>query len=284
MLIGRLAETRSGRGATNTEVDEAASNLLSPVAAPIEALWRECSEESCGDIVQLARGELSAADLPADRVKFLVERGIASRSGNRVRLSNRFIERLAGERRNDVSGAKRLFEKPEDFATNIRTVLELRIGHVPPGDPQLMKLVRRAVKHLPDEPDAALGNARDILDRALDLVWSVEAPGGTVPAAWIDAWKFNPNLKDLVAGYVRDPRLPDARGKQCGLLRIATGGQFVKPLTKRVSRPTYVLLEHMSHVGDLRNHTKGEPTLSMAVSFCMAAIELTESLGRDLAP
>src|ERR1700730_11832285 len=38
-------------------------------------------------------------------VLFLVERGIATRSGNRVRLTNRFIERLAGEKRNDVSGA-----------------------------------------------------------------------------------------------------------------------------------------------------------------------------------
>jgi hypothetical protein len=71
LLIGRLAETRSGRGATKTEMDEAASNLLSPVAAPIEALWRDCSEESCGDIVRLARGELSAAELLPDRVKFL---------------------------------------------------------------------------------------------------------------------------------------------------------------------------------------------------------------------
>ena len=99
-----------------------------------------------------------------------------------------------------------------------------------------MKLVWRAVKHLPDEPDAALGNARDILDRALDLIWSVEAPGGVVPAAWIDAWKFNPNLKDLVAGYVRDPRLPDARGKQCGLLRIeprAAVTGFIQPQSGR---------------------------------------------------
>ncbi len=282
LLIGRLVEIRRGRAATKVEVDEVANSLLSPIATPIEALWRHCSEVSCGDIVQLIHAELSTAELPIERVKFLADCGIAIQSGNKLRIANRFIERLAGERRNDVSGARRLFERPEDFATNIRTVLELRIAQVHAGDPELMKLVRRAVKHLPDEPDAAMGSARDILDRALDLVWSAEAPGGRVPAAWIDAWKFNPNLKDLVAGYVRDSRLPEARGKQCGLLRNASGGQFVEPLAKRISRPTYVLIEHMNHVGDLRNHWKGQPTLTLAVAFCMAAIELVESLAREL--
>ena len=62
-----------------------------------------------------------------------------------------------------------------------------------------------------------------------------------------------------------------------------TPRQFVKPAAKKISRPTYVLVEHMNHVGDLNNHFKGERTLSMAVAFCFAAIELAEALGRDLA-
>jgi hypothetical protein len=221
-------------------------------------------------------------ELPPDRVRFLVERGIAYESGNRVKLANRFIARLASVRTIDVSGARRLFERPEDFEANIRTVLELRLAQSRAGDPELMKLVRRAVKPLPDEPDAALGSARDIVDRALDLIWGAEAPGGRVPAAWVEAWKFNPKLTDAVAEYGRDPRLPEARGRQCGLLRIATGGQFIDPVVKRVSKPTYVLVEIMNQFGDLKNHFKGEPTLTLAVAFCMAAIELMESLTRDL--
>jgi hypothetical protein len=282
LLIGRLRETRSGRSATKLEVDSAADSLLSPVAAPIEALWRECSEESAGDIIQLTQGDLPVPELRPDRVRFLVGRGIANESGNRVKLANRFIARLASARTIDVSGARRLFERPEDFAANIRTVLELRIAQSRAGDPELTKLVRRAVKHLPDEPDAALGSARDIVDRALDLVWDAEAPGGRVPTAWVEAWKFNPKLKEAVAEYSRDPRIPEARGRQCGLLRIATGGQFIEPVVKRVSKPTYVLVENMNHFGDLKNHFKGEPTLTLAVAFCMAAIELVESLGREL--
>jgi hypothetical protein len=39
----------------------------------------------------------------------------------------------------------------------------------------------------------------------------------------------------------------------------------------------------MSNVGDLKNHYKGQTTLTMGVAFCMAAIELAESLARELA-
>jgi hypothetical protein len=290
MSVGHRAwvgETQSGRSATKLEVDSAADSLLSPVAAPIEALWRECSDESCGDIVQLARDELSATELPPDRVKFLVERGIAIRSGNTVRQANRFIQRLAGERRTDVSGVRRLFEQPEDFATNIRAVLELRIAHVQAGDPELMKFIRRAVRHLPGEPDAALGSARDILDRALDLVWMAEAPGARVPESWIAHWKAT----EVTSGrrvqatleYPSGSMIPEERGRQCALLRLATGQHRIRPIAARASKSTYLLIEHMSQIGDLKNHFRGEPTLTMAVAFSMAAIELAESLSRDLA-
>lgn len=98
-----------------------------------------------------------------------------------------------------------------------------------------MKFIRRALKHLPDEPDGALGTARDILDRALHLVWNAEAPEGKVPAAWIDDWKFA-GLTREVEIYTKDPKLPEARGRQCGLLRLATGRQFINPVTKKVSK------------------------------------------------
>lgn len=287
LLVRRLAGTHSGHTASKVDVDAAADSLLSPVADPIAALWRECSDESCGDIIQLAGGELLAGELPPHRVKFLVERGIVIHSGNKVRLANRFIERVAGERRDDVNGARRLFEKPEDFATNIRTVLELRTAHVQAGDPELMKLVRRAVKHLPDEPDAALGSARDILDRALNLVWAAEAPDSRIPESWIAHWKAiqvaSGRPVRATTDYPSGSLIPEERGRQCALLRWATGQQRIRPIATRASKATYLLIEHMSQVGDLKNHFKGEPSLTLAVAFCMAAIELAESLGRDLA-
>ena len=71
-----------------------------------------------------------------------------------------------------------------------------------------------------------------------------------------------------------ESRLPEPRGKQCGLLRLATGGQFVAPVAKRACKATYVLVEHMNQMGDFANHAKGEHSLTMAVAYCLAAVEL----------
>ena len=202
----------------------------------------------------------------------------------KVRLANRLIERVAGARRNDVSGARRLFERSEDLATNIRIVLELRLAQVRGGNAELVKLVRRAVRHLPEEPDGTLGSARDILDRALKLIWEVEAPGGIVPKGWIDHWRDVDvaALQTMVAGYTRDPVIPEERGRQCALLRWATGQARIRPIAGKVSKSTYVLIEHTNQVGDLKNHSEGGPSVTMAVAFCMAAIELVETLAREL--
>ena len=234
----------------------------------------------------LLRGELSPADLPAERIRYLEERGIVE-SGRKVRLVNRFVARIASAREHDVSGARMLFELPKDFAANIRTVLELRLAQAETtGDPDLLKLIRRAVKHLPDEPAACIGNARDILDRALDAVWAVEAPGDRVPPKWIGHWRDTEistgRRIPAASEYAQNAMIPEERGRQCALLRIATGQHRVRPIASHASKVTYVFIEHMSQVGDLKNHSKGEPTLTMEVAFCMAAIELAESLGRDL--
>ena len=281
LLLGRISELGKGRQAEKREVDAAAESLMSAGSARLDALWMDCPEETRGDIVQLARGEMAVSDIPVERLQFIVDRGIAGTFGPKVRLINRFMERLASAKKGDVSGARQLFEHPEGFAANIRTVLELRLAQVQGADQKLLQYVRRAVGHLPDDVDGSLGSARDILDRALDLVWDAEAPGGKVPQPWIEQWKFS-GVKNEVEIYTKDPRIPPARGRQCGLLRLATGQQHSPRITERISKGTYVLIEHMKEVGDLGNHVQGTPTLTMAVAFCMAAIELAESLSRDL--
>lgn len=285
-LLARVLELAKDSNASKADVDAAAEGLAARANGRVEALWMDCSDESRGDIEQLTRGDVSAADMPRDRVRYLIERGLAIESGRKVVLANRLVERLAGVRKDDVSSARRMFERPEDFATNIRTVLELRLAQVRGGDAELVKLVGRAVRHLPFEPDAVLGGARDILDRALKLVWSAEAPGGIVPSRWVDQWK-DAEIKTgrpirAATDYSRAPAIPDERGLQCGLLRLATGQQRIRPTTTKISKTTSVLIEHMNQVGDLKNHSDGDPTITMAVAFCMAAIELVESLAREL--
>jgi glycine cleavage system pyridoxal-binding protein P len=76
--------------------------------------------------------------------------------------------------------------------------------------------------------------------------------------------------------------MPEARGYQCDILRLVTGKQGVKPVAAKVSKQAYVLAEHMNQVGNMKNHSKAFPTLTMAVAFCFSAIELAEVLARDL--
>lgn len=288
LVIGRVRELAIDGTASKTHVDAAAESFLSPITGRVDALWLDCPEESRDDVVRLSNGEIPSAEMPTDRKRYLVDRGIAVEAGRKVRLANRFVERIAGQRTRDVSGARSLFERPENFALNIRAVLEFRIAQIDCGDEELVKLLRRAVRHLPNEPDATLSSARDILDRALDLIWSAEAPGGRVPQKWIAHWQaieVENNWKISAATeYVRDSSIPEERGRQCALLRLATGQHRIRAISAKVTKRTYVLVEHMNQIGDLKNHSRSEPTVTMATAFCMAAIELVESLGRELQP
>jgi hypothetical protein len=71
---------------------------------------------------------------------------------------------------------------------------------------------------------------------------------------------------------------------QCAVLRMATGQQRIPPVAAKVSKNIYALIEHTNQVGDLKNHSKGDPSITMAAAFCMAAIELVEAVARDLKP
>jgi hypothetical protein len=114
----------------------------------------------------------------------------------------------------------------------------------------------------------------------------VEAPALRVPDNWLAHWKaFEvasgrpvPATRDYPSGSM----LPEERGRQCGLLRLATGQQRIRPIAARLSKSSYLLIEHISNIGDLKNHYRGPTTLTMAVAFCAAAIELVESLAREL--
>jgi hypothetical protein len=290
LLLSRVLANAEGT-VQKPDVDQAAEDLLRGRSSRLEALWLELSGDVQGDIVRLSKGELLSADIPQARREAIVSRGIAVESGNKVRLNNRFVQRLAAGHESDVSGVRQLFEDAADYRANIRALLELRLAQVQTPDPRLQFLVKRVINHLPDDPGGALGSARDILDRALDVVWDAETTNRRVPVEWLEYWEkrgldqdYSGQIrpKTLLADLRADPELPEARGRQCSILRRATGEQSAKPVATKVSKSTYVLIEHMSHLGDLKNHTRDDPTLTMAVAFCMTAIELTESLAREL--
>ncbi|APR86260.1 Hypothetical protein A7982_11609 [Minicystis rosea] len=281
LLLDRLAP--AGKPPlSKAHVDTAAEGILDGGSQRLEALWNECPAEVKGDLVQLTKAELSVAEIPPERLHYTTARGFVTKSGGKVRLSCRLIEKKAVARTGDVSGVRQLFGTPEAFETNIRAVLEMQLGVAVDVDPELRRTVLRCIRHLPDEPEATLDGARSILDRALDLIWEVEAPTGIVPDGWIQHWKYTPAASKSVEVYSRDRSLPEERGRQCDLLRLATGRPGIKPIASKVSKQACVLVEHMNQIGNMKNHSRCPPTLTMAVAFCFAAIELCEALRRDL--
>ena len=111
-------------------------------------------------------------------------------------------------------------------------------------------------------------------ERALDLIWEAELPGEkTLP----DKWKFAGVLFD------DDGSFPRRRGRQCGMLRLITGTDKHGPVSKFVTKPTYLLVDHLQSVGDFGQHKEeGDVSLAVGAAFCLSATALCESLARDL--
>ena len=114
--------------------------------------------------------------------------------------------------------------------------------------------------------------SRSIANRALDLIWEAELPADrSLP----EAWKFVGVKFDV---------LPKRRGQQCGILREITGTEDHDPVSKFVTKPTYLFVDHLQSVGDFGQHKEGSTvSVSIAAAFCLSAISLCESLARDLA-
>jgi hypothetical protein len=144
--------------------------------------------------------------------------------------------------------------------------------------------VEQAIRHLQPEPRHSTVWVRSIADRVLDLIWEKELRDGvTLPESWIVAWQRAgiQHLPDDGHG-----RVPSERGRQLRLLRYATGsgvgGRSLKRLTRWVTKPTALLVEHLQSVGNFGQHQDDAVTSSFAVSTCNSAIALCESLASDL--
>ena len=78
--------------------------------------------------------------------------------------------------------------------------------------------------------------------------------------------------------------LPSRLGPQCYILRQITGTSEHNPVSKFITKPTYLLIDHLQSVGDFGQHQGDNTvTLQFAAAFCLSAIALCDSLARDLA-
>jgi hypothetical protein len=242
----------------------------------LQDLWDDCSEDERGSLAELAQGrELRVNDFPQQRLRTLIQRGFVKEKGGILVCSCRFMEHYAKEHGARSTELRRLFGDSKSFDTNINGLLELRFGQLGGVDETMCDYIRLAIQSL-DKPHLVVGQMRGLANRALDLIWEKELPSRVIPEEWTRQWQHD-GERNPPTGNV-----PSGRGQQCKLLQLMVDPR--KGGSSRVSRSTYLLIDHLQSVGDFGQHQDGEPVPGgFCVAVCLAAIELCEQLAKELA-
>lgn len=293
LTIALLQRVSEGIGASKTcaktDVDRIANAMLDERRELLAELWDDCDVDLRSDLAVLAAREVDGvllSDLSEARKRALELRGLGLSAGNRMRPSCRLMAKFALQQAPAVADLKRLFGTRDGFDANVRGLLEHRLGQVLERniDPNLANYLRSAVRDLEPNPELSIKCVRGIADRCLALIWQKELPPDQrLPDAWVSEWKRAGERLQWLEGNQRLPRRP---GAQCGVLRLLTGADNIRPMAKYVTKPTFLLLDGLQSVGDFGQHREefSESTVSrgFAATAALMAIELAESLAKDL--
>ena len=170
----------------------------------------------------------------------------------------------------------------------MRRVLEIKLSRVQTDQTELRDFVQHAISGLEGNERTALTSIRSVAEEALSIAWESEFPGSAIPpeaqkqltvpwkqgGAGID-WQDFQALSN-----------PNVRRK---ILRLAAGAEGRPKLTKGVSRPLMLLIEHLHKVGDYGQHMRDWPVeqeapvdFEFCVSACLSAMALLKRLSEDL--
>lgn len=272
---------------SKTDVDQVAETLLTENRELLETIWSDLSVEMRENLATLSERETTRSELSDEHARILIERGLAVEGGGRYRASCRLMSRFAAQKAPGLAEIRRLFGTAEGFEKNIRTMLELRLAQlgVTGIDPELLNLVSKSVRDLEPDPAVSLTWARQITERAFNLVWSAELPPDRkMPDEWVNAWsssfRFSPE-------WLRpEAVLPRKCSQQCQVLRLLTGTENVSRLARKITKTTYLVIEHMQSIGDFGQHRHEFPEtqvkMDFASSVALSAVALLESISRDL--
>jgi len=262
-----------GTTLSKPDIDQAASVVADERRDVIADLWDDCTADIQTDLADLhGRRELPLSEVNVERCREMEMRGLAKTVGTTLKPASMLIAAHTQQQTSGLESLRRLFGDNDRFAKNSRSMLELRLSQVRSVDSELFNTVSKAIRDLNSPPDC-IALARRIANRAFALIWAKEAPSNEIPLGW---------LADL-REFATDRRIP-VGGRACRLLQLATGTDNMPRLTTHVTKRTYALLNFIQSVGDHGQHQRDEEvTWSYATAFCLAAIELCDSLTRDFA-
>ncbi|MFL9853853.1 ATP-binding protein [Pseudomonas chlororaphis] len=245
----------------------------------LDALWIDCSP-SCQDLLRrvMDEGTVTRAGIATADADVLIERGFVHSVANKIQRPSRLLIRYLEEQSNEENAIARLFRAQEDYLLNMRHVLERRITQISGIDKELQRYLILGIRELPDFPKVFFSNIRGIIDRALEMIWSVELDQKRVPSEWTSVWRANGESKSE-EWLTRFPQ----GGQRLRLLDLMTGNQRSDACAKYVTKSTYVLANAVQGFGDFGQHQEGAPvdpcTAYSALHLC---VELTSALAREL--
>jgi hypothetical protein len=269
----------SGSTANNTTINGVAHGFLRDREDLLHVLLRDCSPNARNVLRRTAVGSLSEAGIDHSTKRELEDRGLLDVSGRSTRITSRLVERYSKDVLRSVENIRRDFGNREDFESNIRDLLSLRLSQYIHGNDDLKSAVQRLLINV-DEPAAALMGTRRVADIAMDYVWRLElGASDDLPPEWTQQWDRDGQTQR----YPYDKRLPATeRGKQIGLLDMATGNSRTRGVTRVVSKPTYLLLSFLHEAGNFGQHLTPAVNFAASVAVCEAAVELCHSLAADI--
>ncbi|HEY9605647.1 MAG TPA: AAA family ATPase [Allocoleopsis sp.] len=281
-LLKQIAEQiEDGANLSKSDIDEISEVMVSSHRHLLEDLWEDCTDEMKGDLARAVGQDIDAGSLPHERKTALEQRGFLQLSSNKLKSCCRLMKKYAELRAPSVAELRRLFQDSENFEANIQEVLEMRLAQIQGGDPQLLELIRKAIRDISPNPMDATNWMRRFVSRSLDIIWLHELPPDRkLPAVWINEWQAKAiNFPDDAG------RLPSSIWGQCTILQLITGSrQGLEPISQYVTKPTYILVNHIREIADFGQHTtpRDKVTIGIAAAYCLSAISLCESLKNDL--
>jgi hypothetical protein len=282
-LANELIATGHDGFVDNHAVSAAAKEITPAVKDILEDLWIDCPQQSKELYLYLMeKGEQQADGSAASERDHLMEKGLFRIDKSKASAGCQLLSLHVRESGQGVGGIKRLFGEEHQYRSNVRGLLELRLGHIAELDETLSRFLQRGVEDVPDYPDNCLANVRGIVDRALDLIWDAElGKAREIPTEWFNDWQFGGEKGP--EGYWKKKFPYEKRGHQIRLLQLLTGTQRSAPKAKYVSKNVYALANAAQGFGDFGQHLSGvHVPVGVAVAAVTTCIELVACLAIEL--
>ncbi len=255
----------------------------------LASLWDDCDQPARELFYELLDGDIAVNETSTTTRLLLVERGLAATGSSRLRNNCRMMAEYVASQQPDRGTLRRQFGKPEAFAANMHSALELRLAQLESVDPRLKRLIQLCFEDLPDAPDLCLTHVRDVSVRLADLMLAAELGSDlAIPDEWISVW-----TREEYVGRSGEPlrtpdwfnsnRCPRENRDRIELLRLIINPRNAQPKAAKCSRLGIEQVQVLKRLGDYGEHSdKAEVSVEVALSALHLCVEAAATLCRDL--